>query len=211
MGCIKDTSGSYLIRERGFTLRQVTKEDCIIRQKRWTKVQSKEEVKNALDEYYHEADALVEAQNKAMDAIEELGKIIDDHDTFVNIINHVQNPCMQVTATPENAEARPHFPRDEAARDRFDDYIVAMDDLASGHSAYMEKLWQLQQECSNQNTVLDLMNNVFIPPIQVTVTSRKRAEAEEGKTFQELATSCHTPDPQALPPNCSKVREYWRH
>ena len=30
LGCIKDTSSRYLVRERGFVL-QVTKEDCIIR------------------------------------------------------------------------------------------------------------------------------------------------------------------------------------
>ena len=68
----------------------------------------------------------------------------------------------------------------------------------------MEKLWQVQQVCTNQNTVNYLMNNVFIPPIQVTVTSRNEAEAKEGKTLQVLVTSCHMPDPQALPQNCSE-------
>ena len=157
-----------------------------------------------LDKYYHEADALAKTQNKAMDAIEELGTVIDDHDTLVNIFNHVQNPCMQVTMTPESMGASPCFPRDEEARVRFDNYIRTMEDLSSGHSAYMEKLWQLQQVCTNQNTVIDVMNNVFFPLIQVTVTSRNRAEAEEGKTLQEQATSCHTPNPQGLPPNCSE-------
>ena len=38
----------------------------------------------------------------------------------------------------------------------------------------------------------------------MTVTSRDQAEAEGGKPIQELATARHTPDPQALPPNCSE-------
>ena len=49
--------------------------------------------------------------------------------------------------------------------------------------------------CTNHNAVIDIMNNVFISPIQVTITSRNQAEA---------ATTRHTPDPQALPPNCSE-------
>ena len=86
LGCIKDTLSYYLVGERGFVL-QVTKDDCIIRQKRWIKVErtgDKEEVKKALDEYYHEADALAQAQNKVMDAIEELGAVMEDHDTLIN-------------------------------------------------------------------------------------------------------------------------------
>ena len=206
LGCIKDTSSRYLVGERGFVL-QVTKEDCIIWQKRWTKVERKgdtEDIQKLLDEYYHEPDALAQAQNKAMDVIEELGAVIDDHDTLVNIFKHIQNPCMQVTATQESAASTPHFPRDEEARTKFDNFIVAMEELSSGYSIYMEKLWQLMQVCTNQNAVLDVMNNVSIPPIQVTVTSRSQTEVEEGRTLQELAMTCHTPDPQALPPNCSE-------
>ena len=96
LGCIEDTSGHYLVRERGFVL-QVTKNDCIIQRKRWSKVGrtgDKEDVKKTLDEYYHEADALAQVQNKAMDVIEELGAVINDHDTLVNIFKHIQNPCM---------------------------------------------------------------------------------------------------------------------
>ena len=48
------------------------------------------------------------------------------------------------------------------------------------------------------------MNNVSIPPIQVTVTPRNRVETAEGRPIQELAATRHIPDPQALPPNCTK-------
>ena len=206
LGCIQDTSGHYLVGERGFVL-QVTKDDTIIRRKRWSrigKVAEKEDVKRTLDEYYHEADALAQAQNKAMDAIEELGEVVDDHDTIVNIIKHIQNPCMQVTATQESATSTPYFPRDEEARTKLDNYIGAMEELSTGHSVYMEKLWHLMQFCTNHNAVIDVMNNVFLPPIQVTITSRDQAETEGGKPLQELAMACHTPDPQALPPDCSE-------
>ena len=54
------------------------------------------------------------------------------------------------------------------------------------------------------NAVLKVMNNVFIPPIQVTVTSRSQEEAKEGKSFQELAASRHVPDPEKLPAQCSE-------
>ena len=101
---------------------------------------------------------------------------------------------MQVTAQAEKTEVRkPRFPKDEVSKDMLNKYLMAMDSLGSNHSAYMEKLWVLQQECLNQNRILDIMNNVFILPIQVTVTSRRQIEAEEGKMFQELATSRHTP------------------
>ena len=60
------------------------------------------------------------------------------------------------------------------------------------------------QVCTTHNAAIDVMNNVFILPIQVTVTSRDQAEAEGGKSLQELAMAHHTPDPQALPPECSE-------
>ena len=183
LGCIQDTSGQYLVGERGFVL-QVNKDDAMIRHKRWSKigkVSEKEHVKTKLEEYYQEADALVQSQNMAIDAIEELGEVVDDHDTIVNILKHVQNPCIQVTATQEKAASTPCFPRNEEAMVKFDAYIGTMEDLAMRHSAYMEKLWQLMQVCINHNAVINIMNNVFIPPIQVTVTSRDQVEAAEGK------------------------------
>ena len=206
LGCIQDTSGQYLVGERGFVL-QVNKDDAIIRRKRWSRVgktSEKEDVKTKLDEYYAEADALAQSQSMAMDVIEELGKVVDDHDTIVNILTHVQNPCMQVTATQEKAASTPRFPRDEEAMVKFDNYVGTMEELAMRHSAYMEKLWQLMQVCINHNAVIDVMNNVFIPPIQVTVTSRVQAEVAEGKPLQALASVRHTPDPQVLPADCAE-------
>ena len=72
------------------------------------------------------------------------------------------------------------------------------------HIVYMEKLWQVMQVCTTHNATLTVMNNVFIPPIQVTVTSRDQTETAEGKPIQELAMARHIPDPQSLPPGCSK-------
>ena len=147
---------------------------------------------------------MAQTQNMAMDVIEELGEVVDDHDTIVNILTHVQNPCMQVTAMQEKAASTPRFPRDEEATVKFDSYVGTMEELAMRHSVYMEKLWQLMQVCINHNTVIDVMNNVFIPPIQVTVTSRDQTEVAEGKPLQELAMAHHTPDPQALPADCAE-------
>ena len=90
------------------------------------------------------------------------------------------------------------------ATDKLDEFMVALQELGESHSNYMEKLWSLQQECTNMNAVLDVMNNVFIPPIQVTVTSRSQEEAKEGKSFQELATSRQVPDLEKLPAQCSE-------
>ena len=139
-----------------------------------------------------------------IDVIEDLGEVVDDHDTIVNILKHVQNPCIQVTATQEKAASTPCFPRNEEAVVKFDVYVRTMEDLTMRHSVYMEKLWQLMQVCINHNAVIDVMNNVFIPPIQVTVTSRDQAEAAEGKPLQELAIARHTPDPQVLLKDCSE-------
>ena len=86
----------------------------------------------------------------------------------------------------------------------FDNYVGTMEDLAAKHSTYMEELWQVMQVATTHNATLTVMNNVFIPPIQVTVTSRNHTEAAEGKPIQELATARHVPDPQALPPNCTE-------
>ena len=186
---------------------QVAKDDCIIRRKSWKRVgkaTEKEDVKKALDEYYQEADELAKSQNTAIDVIEELGEVVNDHDTIVNILKHIQNPCIQVTATQEKVASTPCFPRNEEAAVKFDCYIGTMENLAMRHSTYMEKLWQVMQVCTTHNAVLDVMNNVFIPPVQVTVTSRNQTETTEGKPIQELAIARHIPDLHALPPGCSE-------
>ena len=206
LGCIQDTSGQYLIGDKDFVL-QVEKDDCIIRRTNWKRVgkaTEREDVKKALDRYYEVADGLAKSQNTAIEAIEALGENLDDHDTIVNILKHVQNPCIQVTATQEKVAYQPCFPRHEDAVVAFDNYVGAMEDLAAKHSTYMEELWQVMQVATTHNATLTVMNNVFIPPIQVTVTSRNHAEAAEGKPIQELATARHVPDPQALPPNCTE-------
>ena len=206
LGCIKDTSGQYLIGNKGFVL-QVEKDDCIIRRTNWKKVgkaTDREDVKKALDTYYEIAEGLAKAQDTAMEAIEALGENLVDHDTIVNILKHIQNPCIQVTATQEKLAYQPCFPRDEDAVVAFDNYVGAMEDLAAKHSVYMEELWQVMQVATTHNATLTVMNNVFIPPIQVTVTSRSHTEATEGKPIQELVTARHLPDPQALPPSCTE-------
>ena len=66
----------------------------------------------------------------AIDIIDELGEVIDDHDTIVNILKHVQNPCIQVIAIQEKTAAIPCFPRNEEAAVKFDHYIGTMEELA---------------------------------------------------------------------------------
>ena len=168
------------------------------------KATERAEVKKALDKYYEEADMLAKAQNTAMEAIEALGKTLDDHDTIVNILKHIQNPCIQVTMTQEKLAYKPCFPRNEEAVVAFDNYVRAMEDLATKHSVYTEELWQVMQVATTHNATLTVMNNIFIPPIQVTMTSRDHTEATEGKLIQELVAARHIPDPQALPPNCTE-------
>ena len=205
LGCIPDTSGRYLIRDRAYLL-QIEKEDCIIQRKNWKKVgqaSQKEEVQKALDEYYEEADTVHKSQNTAMEAIEELGDIVDDHDTLVQILKHVQNPCIQVTATMEKYAYILCYPRGEEAAVPLSNFIGAMEELAMRHSVYMEKLWQVMQVATTNNATLTIMNNVSIPPIQVTVTPRDQVERAEGKPIQELALR-HLPDPQTLPPSCTE-------
>ena len=206
LSCIQDTSGQYLIGDKGFVL-QVEKDDCIIRRTNWKRVgkaTDREEVKKALDKYYEIAEGLAKAQDMAMEVIEALGENLDDHDTIVNILKHIQNPCIQVTATQEKLAYKPCFPRNEETVVAFDNYVGAMEDLAAKHSVYMEELWQVMQVATTHNATLTVMNNVFIPPIQVTVTSRDHTEATEGKPIQELVAAHHLPDPQALPPSCTE-------
>ena len=132
LSCVEDKSGQYLVGEKEFVL-QVTKDDAVIRRKNWKRIgktTERQEIKKALDEFYQEADALAQAQNAMMDTIEELGEVVVDHDMIVNILKHLQNPCMQVTATQEYADAALSFPRCEEAAGKFDQYVATMEDLA---------------------------------------------------------------------------------
>ena len=70
---------------------------ALIRRKSWKRVgkaTERTDIKKALDEYYEEADVLAKAQNTVMEAIEALGKALDDHDMIVNFLKHIQNPCI---------------------------------------------------------------------------------------------------------------------
>ena len=158
---VEDSSGRSLAGEHGFTL-QITKEDSIIRRKRWTKVERTEEVKVGLGDYYQVTCSLGDTQGKFMNT-----------------------------------------PKGKAAKDTLSAYYEAAEDLANDHGSYMEKMWQLQMQCSNQNTFLNVMNHVYIPYIQVTVMSRHQEETAEGRTFQQLATSRHTPNHEKLLASCS--------
>ena len=200
---VEDSPGSFLAGERGFAL-QVSKEDSIIHRKRWASVERTEEVKVALADYYDAACGLVDAQGRFMDALEELGRLVLDHDTLMNIIKHVQCPCVQVTAEAEKLEARlPQFPKGKAAKRALSDYYEMTWDLANNYGAYMEKLGHLQEQCSDQNVFLNVTNHVYIPNIQVTVMSRHHEETAEGRTFQQLATTRNTPNHNRLPASCS--------
>ena len=140
-----------------------------------------------------------------MEAIEALGENLDDHDTIVNILKNNPESLHSGDGDAGGAGIRTMFPQKRgSAVVTFDNYIGAMEDLGAKHSTYMEELWQVMQVATTHNRALTVMNNVFIPPIQVTVTSRNHAEAAEGKPIQELATAWHVPDPQALPPNCTE-------
>ena len=138
-----------------------------------------------------------------MDSLKKLGRLVTNHDTFVNIIKHVQNPCVQVTAEADSSEVRtPQFLKLKEAKEALSGYYEVVEDLTNNHASYMEKLWQLQGQCTDQNIFLDVTNQVYIPAVQVTVTSRHQEETAEGKTFQQLAASRHTPNPEKLPTSC---------
>ena len=134
---------------------------------------------------------------------EALGEALD---IMIRLNIHIQNPCIQVTATQEKLAYIPCFPRNEEAAVAFDNYIGAMEDLAMKHSVYMEKLWQVMQITTTHNATLTVMNNVFIPPIQVTVTSRDHTETTEGKPIQELAAALPHPRPAVI--TTKLYREY---
>ena len=203
LGSVEISSGRFLVGEHGFAL-QITKEDSITHHKKWVSVERTEEVRVALGNYYQAVCALGDTQGKFMDTLEELGRLVTDHDTFVNIIKHVQNPCVQVAAEAERSEARaPQLPRGKAAKDVLTEYYEAAEDLATIHGCYMEKLWQLQMQCSDQNAFLNVTNHVYIPNVQVTVPSRSQEEAAEGRIFQQLATARQVPDHNKLPASCS--------
>ena len=95
--------------------------------KRVGKASEREDVKKALDDYYEEADVVAKSQNTAMEAIEALGEALDNHDTIVNILKHVQNPCIQVTATQEKLAYTPCYPKGEEASVPLSNYIGAME------------------------------------------------------------------------------------
>ena len=156
LGCIQDTSGQYLIGDKGFVL-QVEKDDCIIRRTSWKRVgkaTDREDVKKALDKYYEIADGLAKAQNTAMEAIEALGENLDDHDTIVNILKHIQNPCIQVTAMQEKVAYQPCFPRHEDAVVAFDNYVT--------HTGYRD----LHAEAAEGKPIRDLVVARHMPDPQ---------------------------------------------
>ena len=82
---VQDSSGRYLAEEHEFAL-QVTKDDSIVHRKRWTKEERTEAAKLALAKYYQRACILCDVQSRYMDALEEMGKLVTDHDMFVNIL-----------------------------------------------------------------------------------------------------------------------------
>ena len=135
-----------------------------------------------LTKYYGAANAICNGQNRYIDALEALRKVVRDHNMFMNILNHIQIPCVQVTAQASSTEARqPRFPNTEDAKDTPTMYYDAVQNLSEEHMNYMDKSWKATGTVHKPKTFfLALLIKFTFQQLQVTVTTRQQEERAEG-------------------------------
>ena len=84
------------------------------------------------------------------------------------------------------------------------DYYQAAHDLCKAQTTFMESTRVLESKLDNKELFLDIIRQVQLPAVQVTVRMKEQEETLEGKTYQELTLSQHLPNYRKIYPNANK-------
>ena len=90
------------------------------------------------------------------------------------------------------------------AKTAIKEYYEAAHDLCKGQTAFMKSTHVLESKIDNKEIFLDIIRQVQLPVVQVTIRTREEEETLEGKTYWELTLSRHLPNYKTIHPSTNK-------
>ena len=69
------------------------------------------------------------------------------------------------------------------------EYYKAVHDLCEAQTAFMKHTWEMEFKTDNKEIFLDIIRQVQLLTVQVTIQTREQEETPEGKTYWELILS----------------------
>ena len=83
-------------------------------------------------------------------------------------------------------------------------YYKAAQDLCEAQTAFMKSTWEIESKIDNKEIFLDIIRQVQLLAVQVTIRMREEEETLEGKTYRELTLSRHLPNYKTIHPSANK-------
>ena len=84
------------------------------------------------------------------------------------------------------------------------EYYKAAHDLCEAQTAFMKSTREMESKIDNKEMFLDIIRQVQLQAVQVTIRMREQEETLEGKTYQELTLSQHLPIYKTIHPSANE-------
>ena len=90
------------------------------------------------------------------------------------------------------------------AKEALKDYCDAVHTLCETQTNFMESTKVLESKLEDKAVFLDIIKQVQLPAVQVSVRTVEEIEALEGKMYRELTLLQHLPDYKKIYPNATE-------
>ena len=117
-------------------------------------------------------------------------------DTSGRYVDQVSRSSVEITKEEEEIAKR-RFPQtkpDSPEQTALDEYYEAATDLCRSQKRYMVKLENLSLALGSSDKLLQIINHVQLPAVQVTVTTKEQEKKQAGLSGQEMVINAHLPE-----------------
>ena len=90
------------------------------------------------------------------------------------------------------------------AKEAFKDYYDAVHTLCKAQTNFLASTNVLEKKIEDKSVFLDIIKQVQLPAVQVTVAAIEELEKLEGKRYRELTLLCHLPNFRRIYPNATE-------
>ena len=105
---------------------------------------------------------------------------------------------------PEEVREKPKYKLKGDAKEAFRDFYDAVHMLCKAQTNFAASTKVLEEKIEDKSVFLDIIKQVQLPAIQVTIGTIEELEKLEGKTYRELTLLCHLPNFRHIYPNATE-------
>ena len=104
----------------------------------------------------------------------------------------------------EEETKKPKFRLQGDAKEALKDYYDAVHTLCEAQTNFMRSMQVLEQKIEDKDVFLNIIRQVQLPAVQVSIRTMEEMEALEGKTYRELTLLQHLPNFKRIYPNATE-------